>query len=933
MSSKVQEQQDPSSSVEVDLPEDPESSISSQQSLGSSQTNKVLRIINEVSTEQDPEKILESIFEIGMELTDASSGAISMLETKIDENDPETPEADQDVQTLKLKTYQTNDEETISENEKKELALMVMQEAIEKGKAVTEQNLEGNLEFQELQEMQQSPPSALLTVPLSARGNVFGTLYLAKHDSDDGETGFEEEEISLTTILSNQGAIALESALRYQSSIEDSETGVYSHNYFLHRLKDEVQKANRLDGAVSLLLVDADELKHLSDIVGSEAKNKVFSKVGELLQDELREYDTPARTDSLSGRYGGDEFEVLLTGTGKEEAQSVAGRILETIRNTPFRVDDQTISVTLSIGIASFPEDANDAHELIEMADRALLLSKQEGGDQYHAFDARDVEVEEKKKEILQGQDLGDFFETRNNLLIKSALSDIISSGLEIDQILQITLQTMLDLTGADRGAIVLEDEEIYSIKAQYLPEVSDEILTPGEDEDQQTLNQELVEHTLKQEESLLIGDAPDDLIHQETASWKQKEEGPILVSPLQQHDNKMGLVYLENNNSDELFTEKDQNIIRSLCNQIANHLQNAWKHQQKVSELNIVREKYKQVKSTLQQRSRFQNIVGKSEPMQEVFDILEKVIPTNLNVVVQGETGTGKELAARAIHFNGPRRENPFLAVNCARFSESLLESELFGHMKGSFTGADRDRAGLFEQADEGTLFLDEIGDMSQPMQAKLLRVIETGTVRRIGDDKERNVDVRLISASNKNLKQLCEKNKFREDLYYRLKDAQIYIPPLRERKEDIPLLVEHFLKELAEEEDEPVKQASRKTIQSLMREDWPGNVRQLRSKVRQMAIFAGDKKTIHLPGDKSEPEPTEQPYPSSESEEKNIVFLEDPEDGEFRTLEDLEKEGIRHALQKTDNNKKEAADLLGISTATIYRKIRQYNIEEDED
>jgi Nif-specific regulatory protein len=227
-------------------------------------------------------------------------------------------------------------------------------------------------------------------------------------------------------------------------------------------------------------------------------------------------------------------------------------------------------------------------------------------------------------------------------------------------------------------------------------------------------------------------------------------------------------------------------------------------------------------------------DIVGASPPMRKVYDLIEKVLPSNYPVLIQGESGTGKELVAKALHKYGPRKDKPFVSENCAAIPESLLESELFGHKKGSFTGAVSDRKGHFEVAHTGTIFLDEIGDMSPAMQTKLLRVLQDGEVRAVGGDKVAHVDVRVIAASNKDLRDLVAKRAFREDLYFRLNVITLYLPPLRERKDDIPVLARHFLKKaLTETKREVVLTPA--AVKALQKHRWPGNVRELENEVRR--------------------------------------------------------------------------------------------------
>ena len=315
-----------------------------------------------------------------------------------------------------------------------------------------------------------------------------------------------------------------------------------------------------------------------------------------------------------------------------------------------------------------------------------------------------------------------------------------------------------------------------------------------------------------------------------------------------------------------------------------------------------------------------FEGIKGKSPAMQGIFEVIRRVAGTNITVLIEGESGTGKELLARAIHTNSHRRGRAFKPVNCAGLTESLLESELFGHAKGAFTGAASDRKGLFEIADKGTLFLDEIGDMPLNMQAKLLRVLEDGIVVPVGSNKPVVVDVRLISATNHDLLKLIEEKKFRQDLYFRIKGVNITVPPLRNRIEDIPELANYFLKQTSDEIQKNIKGFSDSAIGILVNFSWPGNIRQLRNAVRTMAVMC-DKDRIDvsdLPADIYKPRQL-----TGTSAVPAMAQSVSPV-----SLDELEKQTIAKTLAQVGGNREKASKLLGIGERTLYRKIKEYNL-----
>jgi len=312
-----------------------------------------------------------------------------------------------------------------------------------------------------------------------------------------------------------------------------------------------------------------------------------------------------------------------------------------------------------------------------------------------------------------------------------------------------------------------------------------------------------------------------------------------------------------------------------------------------------------------------FEGVRGKNAAMQGIFEVLRRVAPTNISVLIEGGSGTGKELLARAIHNNSHRCDKPFRPVNCAGLTETLLESELFGHAKGAFTGAITDRKGLFEIADKGTMFLDEIGDMPPNMQAKLLRVIEDGVVMPVGSNKPIIVDVRIISATNQDLTKLVEEKKFRQDLYFRIKGVNISLPSLRERVADIPDLVEYFLEEAIEETGSKVSGITDAVMTVLSNYDWPGNIRQLKNTIRTMVVMC-DRDMLDV-----------QDIPPDIARRPQLSATARPPAGLGDvSLNELEKQAIIETLTKTNGNREKAAKILGIGERTLYRKIKEYNL-----
>jgi len=328
--------------------------------------------------------------------------------------------------------------------------------------------------------------------------------------------------------------------------------------------------------------------------------------------------------------------------------------------------------------------------------------------------------------------------------------------------------------------------------------------------------------------------------------------------------------------------------------------------------ELRRERNKNILLSQALEKRYSFGNIIGKNDRMQEIYELISDISNTDSTVLIQGESGTGKELIARAIHFNSSRKNKPFIIANCSAYSQNLLESELFGHERGAFTGAIRRKIGRFELAHGGTVFLDEIGEVSPPTQIMLLRVLQDHRFERVGGEETLEVDVRVIAATNKNLTEEMKKGTFREDLYYRLNVIPIFIPPLRERKDDISFLALHFLEKFSREKGKKIVDFSPEVMEIFLAHTWPGNVRELEN-VIEHAVIIGKKDEIY-------------------SKDLPQYLLQKPLQGkELATLQDFEKDLILKTLKETNWNKHKAAQKLKINRSTLYGKMRRYGLSKE--
>jgi len=415
---------------------------------------------------------------------------------------------------------------------------------------------------------------------------------------------------------------------------------------------------------------------------------------------------------------------------------------------------------------------------------------------------------------------------------------------------------------------------------------------------------------------AVLAADAKRDV--GETASIMGAQIESTIGVPLWHGDDEIiGVLQVDNRAASGVFRERDLDILAVL----AQSASSAFTHARLVSRLRSAEESQRNENDYLKRREqgrRFDGIIGEAPLMKRLFEQLRKVVNTRVTVLIEGETGTGKELIASAVHYWSERSDKLFVAQNCAAMPENLLESELFGHKKGSFTGATEDKKGLFELADAGTLFLDEVGEMPLNLQAKLLRVLQEGEIRPIGSNQTKKVDVRIVAATNRDLEKEVAEGRFREDLFYRLKVFPLRVPPLRERREDTPLLAGHFLKRYAHEFGRSVRGFSQQAMELLSAYKWPGNVRELENEVQRLVIQIDD-------GGFVEPEHLSPRIRQVE----NILDKVHPRKGTLKEMvEQVEKWILLEALKDHDNNKSQTAKTLGITREGLHKKLKNYGL-----
>jgi len=415
-------------------------------------------------------------------------------------------------------------------------------------------------------------------------------------------------------------------------------------------------------------------------------------------------------------------------------------------------------------------------------------------------------------------------------------------------------------------------------------------------------ISMSVVNHVRREKESVLSEVQADERFSGSPSIVRNRIAAAMCV-PLAAGGRELGVIYADRIAPAEPFERTDLEMLAAMAMPVVVALENI-RHAESLAT---------ERRRLVDQMKVEHNIIGRHESIVAVLELVQRVAPTESNVLIIGDSGTGKELVARAIHYNSPRGGRAFEAVNCAALAPTLLESELFGHVKGAFTGAIRDKPGRFGLADRGTLFLDEIGEMPLDSQAKLLRVIEQGELRRVGDTRDRHVDVRILAATNKQLEKLVAEHKFREDLFYRLNIVRIEMPPLRARGNDVDLLADHFLAYFCTKCGRKPLKLSARARDLLHRYPWPGNVRELKNVMERLAVMCGgnDVRPEDLP-----PEVRSGPARTTETDATS-------------SLADIEREHIIRVMAHTGGNKKEAAAILGIDRSTLYSKLKQYSIE----
>jgi Nif-specific regulatory protein len=505
---------------------------------------------------------------------------------------------------------------------------------------------------------------------------------------------------------------------------------------------------------------------------------------------------------------------------------------------------------------------------------------------------------------------LAELNQSFHELQALNKLALAISSTLELETIINTILKEATALTRACQGSILLTKPaatESVTTLLRFGTNQYEAML--------HKISQVLAGWILRNKQPLLISNLFEDQRFKSLKDFDCPLQS-VLAVPIQARGNVLGVLVLHGKENEGDFSEKDLRLLNIIASQSAHVLENA-------SLLQQLKEENQYLKREVERKYGFEEIIGQGPAMESVFKLLEKIIPTDARILIEGESGTGKELIARAIHYNGPRKSQRFVAVDCGALPEQLLESELFGHVKGAFTGASESKKGLFQAADGGTLFLDEINNMTTSLQAKLLRAIQESEVRPVGGTQPVKVDVRIICATSQDLSQSVKQGTFREELLFRLKVVTVKLPPLRERKEDILILANHFLTNFSRSMNKPLAGFSRDATNWLLRYRWPGNVRELVNVIERCATLAEPHaKIVDVDLLPEEFQGAAHPLsvPSAEGDQTLL-----------QAVEDLERVLVAEALKKFGGNRTKAAESLGLSRRGLLNKIERYGLSEN--
>ncbi len=490
--------------------------------------------------------------------------------------------------------------------------------------------------------------------------------------------------------------------------------------------------------------------------------------------------------------------------------------------------------------------------------------------------------------------------EQRDDFKVLYEITQKINSILDEQELLDKVLEIAIAHLDAERGAILIADETSPGGFAVVIFRN----FNARKDASEYAASSSVVKRVIESGEPVLAFDALSDERFEASRSIVAQRIMSIICVPLRLQDKTVGAIYLDSTRSRGKFNAETMKFLAVFGNLAAVALQNAKRYGHLTSENT-------RLKNEISSVHLFPGIIGRSKTWKAALDLVQRVLDTDVSVLITGESGTGKELIARAIHTQGRRKDKAFMAINCSAIPEQLLESELFGYKRGAFTGANVDKKGLIEYADGGTVFLDEVGDLPTSLQAKLLRVLQEREIRRLGDGEIRKVDMRVISATNKDLREEIKAGRFREDLYFRLNIVEVHLPPLRDRLEDITILVDYFIKKASEAHGRQLKRVNPEAMALLLRHPWYGNVRELQNSIERAVVLSRGEELM-------------------EADLKLQQYTEDELLQTGLTLEVFERKLVEKTLAETGNNRTRTAEKLGVSLRWLQYRLKEWGSQK---
>lgn len=849
-------------------------------------------VTRDIVLERDPRRVLGRILDAALEYIDAEHGFLLLSGT------------DSPV----IGAARTRSGETMAPVQE-EMSRTIVKHVLTTGKPFLEPDIAANFDVSGQASVKRLALRAVFAYPIEFQGRHLGVIYLDWRKRWPKRRVEEIQEMLAS--FARGAAIVLEHARLCAEAIHDRLTGAYTRSYCEQRMRQEIERARRGGRPFSYLLLDLDRFSLINDIHGVEVGDRVLREVGGRIAGWLRGGDiaaSHATEDSgpESGRHGGDEFEVLLPETPSEDARRVAERICRALEREAVVIEGRTLWLTGSIGVATFPDHADSAESLKRAAEEALYLAKRSGRNRVEAAKgasaARTAEAE--RRALAHDADLETLAFSRDAQALLGMLTRFLGGALDLDRRIEVMLDTLASATGADAAHLLLLGQE----------EAPRRILTRGRaPAGPPDAGSAIVQEAVNARTPVRVVDVTQDPRTREEAI-RAARVGSVLCVPFLSGDRPFAVVHLEVRSRDHRFTQEDEALVSAFARKAAPSLHDALLAERRDAELSRMRVIVEEALRGERLRYDWSNVVAESRAMKELLRTLDRMVDSPYPLLIVGESGSGKELIARAVHYNGPRKAHPFFAVNCAALSETILDSELFGHVRGAFTGADRDRIGVFEAAGEGTLFLDEVGEMSPGMQVKILRAIEQREIRPVGGRETIPVRCRLICATNRNIEEMVSEGLFREDLFYRLAVLRARVPPLRERPEDVAPLVERISKGASGQ----ALEISPEALAILQQASWRGNVRELESEVKRLLTLGvrfvrPEDLSASIRGPKEErraPQSTASPAPG----QTLSAFLDE-----------CERQAIQAALAAAGGNRQEAAKALGINRVTLYRKLER--------